>query len=186
MSQPKRRTFPFLPLTIRIETLGGIATPLVLRGTPLPTMRAETFSTASDNQKTVEVNLFMGESSLSQNNLRLGKFKLDGIPPEKRGIPQVRIEFSVDKTCTINARASLEGSELSSERIFPPPQELSDSFISKIIADAELTRTDDEISVRQIEATNRANTLIAQAEESLKLGRNASLSEAIAALGLAL
>lgn len=186
MSQENLRSFPFLPLTIRIETLGGIATPLVLRGTPLPTTRSETFSTASDNQATVEINLLMGESSLSQNNLSLGKFKLEGIPPKKSGIPHVRVEFSVDKTCTITARANLEDSELSSQQTFEPPQEFSDSFIAKILADAELTRTADEASVRQIEVTNRANRLIAQAEERLKLGNNASLSKAIAALGLAL
>jgi hypothetical protein len=186
MSQENLRSFPFLPLTIRIETLGGIATPLVLRGTPLPTTRSQTFSTASDNQTAVEMILLIGESSLSKNNLNIGKFKLDGIPPEKSGIPHVRVEFSVDKTCTITARAILEGSELSSQQIFNPPQELSDSLIAKILADAELLRTDDEASVRQIEATNRANRLIAQAEERLKLGSNDSLSEAIAALGLAL
>jgi len=186
MAQADLRSFPFLPLTIRIETLGGIATPLVLRGTPLPALRSETFSTASDDQKTVEISLLLGESSLSRNNLELGKFKLDGIPPEKSGVPHVRLEFSVDKTCTITARAILEGSELSSEQTFAPPQELSDSFIANIIANAELTRTDDEIMVRQIEAKNRADKLIARAEEQLKLSSNVSLSQAIAALGLAL
>lgn len=186
MSQANLRSFPFLPLTIRIETLGGIATPLVLRGTPLPAVRSETFSTASDNQTAVEISLFMGESSLTQNNLGLGEFKLDGIPPDKQGFPQVRIEFSVDKTCVITARAILEGSELSAEQTFAPSQELSDSFIAKILADAESTRTDDEATVRQIEATNRANKLIARAEEQIKVSRNNRLSEAIAALGLAL
>ena len=186
MSQENLRSFPFLPLTIRIETLGGIATPFVLRGTPLPTTRSETFSTASDNQTAVEIGLLMGESPLSQNDLRLGTFKLDGIPPQESGIPRVRVEFSVDKTCIISARAILEGSELSSKQKIEPPQELSDSFIAKMLANAESTRTDDESSVRQIEATNRANRLIAQAEERLKLGSNASMSKAIAALGLAL
>jgi molecular chaperone DnaK (HSP70) len=78
----------------------------------------------------------------------------------KSGIPQVRVEFSVDRTCTITARAILEGSKHSSEQVFAPPQELSESFIAKILADAELSRKDEESEVRQIEATNRANRLI--------------------------
>jgi hypothetical protein len=186
MSQGNLRSFAFLPLTIRIETLGGIATPLVLRGTPLPAVRSETFSTASDNQSAVELSLLIGESSLTRNNLRLGKFKLEGIPPQKVGVPQVRVEFSVDKNCTMITRAILEGSKLSSEQTFTPPQEFSDSFISKMLADAELNQADDEKLVRQIEATNQANRLIAQAEEQLKIGSNTRLSEAVAVLGLAL
>lgn len=186
MSQENLRLFPFLPLTISVEILGGIATPLVLRGTPLPAVRSETFSTASDDQTSVEISLFLGESSLTRNNLRLGKFMLSGIPPNNQGIPQVRVEFSVDKTCIVTARAILNGSELSAEQIFTPSQELSDSFISDMLAYASSTQTNDEATVRQIEATNRANQLIARAEQLLKLRKNTSISEAIAALGLAL
>jgi len=186
MSQENLRSFPFLPLTIRIETLGGIATPLVLRGTPLPAVRSETFSTASDNQSAVELDLFFGESSLTRNDILLGKFKLDGVPPESQGIPHILVEFSVDKTCRVTARASVKGSNISSEQKFAPTHEFSDSFITKVLADAESTRIADDSMVRQIEAMNRANMLIAKAEERLKTGPNAMLSEAIAILGLAL
>lgn len=186
MSQKNPRTFPFLPLTIRIETLGGIATPLVLRGTPLPAVRSETFSTAIDNQSAVELALFFGESSLTKNDILLGKFKLSGFPPKRKGIPWILVEFSVDKTCTVTARASMKELNISSERKFTPTLEFSDSFINKVLAEAESTRISDDSMVRQIEAINRANTLIAKAEEQLKTGPNAMLSEAIAALGLAI
>ena len=76
------QTFDFLPLTIRLETLGGVATPLVLRGTPLPAKRAETFYTAADEQTSVEVRLLLGERPLVANNIEIGKFKLNGIPAE--------------------------------------------------------------------------------------------------------
>src|SRR5208282_3121329 len=107
MEQVPKRKFEFLPLSIRLETLGGVATPLALRGTPLPTKRSDTFSTAADKQVSVEVELFIGESALARNNIALGKMRLEGIPPSGRGQPQVRIEFSVDATWAVTARASL-------------------------------------------------------------------------------
>jgi molecular chaperone DnaK len=138
MVPAQKRTFEFLPLSIGIETQGGIYTPLVLRGTPLPAKRWETFSTAADNQVSVEVALFLGESLLSENNIPLGKFHLKGIPPAARGKPQVKIEFSVDTSCAVTARAILEGSELRAEQAFYPPEELSDPFIAKTLANAEV------------------------------------------------
>src|ERR1035441_10747680 len=96
MNQHNKKSFEFLPLSVRIETLGGVATPLVLRGTPLPATRSEHFSNAADNQDTVEVSLYFGEHSLVRNNIEIGKFKLDGIPPQKRGVAQIVIEFAVE------------------------------------------------------------------------------------------
>jgi len=186
MPEKKSRTFDYLPLTIRLETLGGIATPLVLRGTPLPTKRSDTFSTASDNQSSVELSLFIGESPLAQNNTPIGKFKLDHIPPGARGVPQVFVEFSVDKSCAIVAKANVKGTAISTEQALSPPEDLSDVFISKALAAAESTQENDEAEILRIEAVSRANNLIVQAEERLKSGSNNKLSEAVAALGLAL
>ncbi len=186
MSKKNQNTFSFLPLSIRMETVGGIATPLVLRGTPLPTKRSETFSTASDNQSTVKVSLFIGERPLSKDNLLLGEFHLNGIPPSPKATPQILIEFSVDQICVVTARATLKGSELFAEQIFSPTQNLTEDYIAKVLEDAESSRMSDDESVRKIEAVNRANTLIAKAEEKLKIGSNSKISEAIANLGLAL
>ena len=81
MKENPSRTFEFLPLTIRIGTLGGVATPLILRGTPLPAVRAERFSTAADGQVSVEVDVYLGESPIVRNNIPIGKFHLEGLPP---------------------------------------------------------------------------------------------------------
>jgi hypothetical protein len=181
-----KRTFGFLPLSIRLETLGGVATPLVLRGTPLPAKRSESFSTAADKQVSVEVSLCMGESPLFRNNIGMGKFHLQGIPPAARGQPSIEVEFSVDTGCSVLARAGVKGAEASAEGAFHPPQELSDDFIAKSLADAESSRGADKAELLRVEATNRARNLIAKAEEQLGRGPNTKLSEAVAALGLAL
>jgi hypothetical protein len=186
MEKMPRRTFDFLPLSIRLATLGGVATPVVLRGTPLPTKRSETFTTAGDKQVSVSVELFLGESALTRNNVALGEMTLEGIPPSGRGQCEVKIEVSVDVSCAIIARASLTGSSLSVEKTFESPEELSDSFIAKVIANAESNRAIDEVELRRVEATTRAKNLITQAEEQLSHGANAKLSEGVAALGLAL
>lgn len=181
-----KRIFEFLPLSIRLETLGGVATPVVLRGTPLPTKRSETFTTAADKQVSISVQLFLGESALTRNNVALGEMTLEGIPPSGRGQCEVKIEVSVDASCAITARASLTGSSLAVEKNFGSPEELSDSLIAKVIANAESNRAIDEVELRRVEATTRAKNLVTQAEEQLSYGANAKLSEGVAALGLAL
>jgi len=186
MEQVPKRKFEFLPLSIRLETLGGVATPLVLRGTPLPAKRSDTFSTAVDEQTSVEVELFLGESPLVRNNVSVGKLKLKGIPPAPRGQPQVKIEFDVSATCAVNVRAGLQGSQLAAEETFDPPENLSDSFIAQALAAAASSRAADEIELARLEATSRAKDLIARAEQQLRDGPDAKLSGAVAALGLAL
>lgn len=186
MAAMSKRTFRFLPLTIRIETLGGVGTPLVLRGTPLPTKRSELFTTAVDNQSSVEVQILMGESALARNNIKLGSFQLQGIPSNSRGVAQIKVEFSVDGTCAVTARASVEAVDVAAEQTFEPQCELTDDYIAKILTGSEPSRADDDNELRQIEAINRANALIAKAEEKLEVGPQPKLSEAIAALGLGL
>ena len=147
MHQRTNRQFSILPLTVRVDTLGDIATPLVLRGTPLPTKRSETFSTAEDNQSSVEVSLSLGERPLTRDNLKLGTFKLSGIPPAGRGLPQIKLEFSVDETCAVIARATLLGSTVSAEQKFDPPCDLTDALIAKTLADAESARAADDAAI---------------------------------------
>ena len=186
MAPARKRSFDFLPLSVRLATLGGVATPLVLRGTPLPTKRSETFSTAADNQVNVETELFLGERPLIGNNIKLGELRLTGIPRASRGQPQVKVEFSVDVTCAITARASLQGTQLFAEETFELPNELTEEFIAKALEDAESSRAADEAELLRVEATNNAKDLIARAEQKLKEGPDAKLNGAVAALGLAL
>ncbi|HEY2361890.1 MAG TPA: Hsp70 family protein [Candidatus Angelobacter sp.] len=185
MVNSKKRNFDYLPLSIRLETLGGIATPLVLRGTPLPATRSESFSTASDQQTSVEIKILMGESSLSRNNLVLGTFRLKEIPKAKRGEAQITVEFSLDKTCALTARATLKGTQLAAEEGFSAP-DLSDDFVKKVLAEAEASRESDEWELARREVKGRAQMLLGEAEERLRAGPNAKLSEAVAALGLAM
>ncbi len=181
-----KKSFQYLPLSIRLGTLGGVATPLVLRGTPLPSKRSEAFSTAKDNQASVELTLWLGESPLISNNIKLGTFQLNDIPPAKAGEPQIAVEFSVDENCSVTARASLQGSNVKAEQKFSSPTDLSEDFVKKILAETEKTREADEAKLKEIEAVNRSNKLIKQAEERLISGPNAALNSAIAELGLAL
>lgn len=180
------RTFRFLPLSIRLETLGGVATPLVLRGTPLPAKRSEIFSTAADNQATVEVSLWLGERPLAKDNLKIGTFQLTGIKPAARGVPQIHVEFAVDSQCAVTARAKVQGTDLQAEQEFRVPLDLSDDTIASILTEAEAARAEDEAQLRHLEAINRANTLVSRAETKLSSGSDKALSEAVAALGLAL
>jgi hypothetical protein len=180
------RTFSILPLSISMETLGGVATPLVLRGTPLPAKRAEVFSTASDEQQNVEVRLLLGERPLADDNTEIGVFHLKGIPQAKRGELKIRVEFNVGKNCAVTARAVVEGTRLSAEQPFPPPVELSDDFIEKKIAEALDAHKTDQAKLQNIEVTNKAKALLTEAENRLSQGSNATLNQKVAALGLAL
>lgn len=186
MAERKRRKFKFLPLTIRLDTKGEVATPVVLRGTRLPATRSDAFTTTEDGQTTVEIALSIGERPLVKGNRRLGSFKLDGISAAKRGERSVKVQFEIDEVCTVTARVKLQGSDLSAERRFELPNDLTDKFIRDTIVEAEENRDADETALRTIEATNRAGDLIASAEERLSKGPDAAINEAVAALGLAL
>ena len=176
----------FLPLSIRMATLGRIATPLVLRGTPLPTTRSEVFSTASDNQASVEIELYMGERPLTDGNVPLGRFVLKGIPPGTRGTPKITVEYSIDTTCVVTARARLESSDVAAESTFESPLDLSTEVVARILGEAEKAKDVDAVALRLAEATARANQLIGQAEQKLRYGSNKEISEEVALLGLAL
>jgi hypothetical protein len=185
-SKQRTQTFKYLPLTIRLDTLGGVATPIVPRGTPLPTKRIETFSSAADAQSVVEVNLWIGERSLAKDNVRIGSLKLGDLPPAPRGTPSIVIEVEVDEHFGVTASARLDGSTLRVEQSFQPPMQLTAAVVTKMLTAAEANAEADERAVRSVEARNRAADLIAQGEQKLRQEANGELSRAIASLGLAL
>lgn len=161
------RTFSFLPLTLRIETLGGIATPLVLRGTPLPARRSQLFSTAIDNQKSVEVRVLVGESPIAKNNLQAQTFNLSGIPEAARGEHQIVVTFEVDQACNVTASATEKSSGRKVAVEFDDVQShLTDNEIRRLLQQAEATRAEDEKLLKFIEAKNKADSVIARAEAS--------------------
>ena len=184
--QKNRRTFAFLPLTVHLETAGGLATPLILRGTPLPAERVETFSTASDNQEVVEVKVLMGESRLASKDVTLGAFKVTGLPVQARGGPQVRVRFAVDRTCVTRVSAEVTGTDIRASQDFSPPEDMSDEAIARMVAEGESAKNQDDQVVAKIEAVNRAQSLIATAESRLKESSDAGISKAVADLGLAM
>lgn len=179
------RRFRYLPLTVRLETVGGVATPLVLRGTPLPATRSQVFSTTADNQTSVQFSLVLGERPLSKHNVPIGTLHLRDIPRATRRV-SISLAITINETCAFTVRASIEDSKLSVEEKFNPPNEFTDEFVAKIIALAGANRASDEASLRLIEATNYANALIARAEERLRVKPDNRISDGIAGLGLAL
>jgi hypothetical protein len=188
------RQFSVLPVSLRIETLGGLATPLVLRGTPLPTERSESFSTASDNQESVLVQILMGESPLAKNNILLSTFQLKDIPKAQRGEPDIRVAYSVDRKCNITATATVNGTEIKVDSEYGDLQQfLTDAKIKALLQQAETHRASDEELVKLIEAKNKAHSTLAKAEALLKENQKSvpkkpdeQLQKAIAAVGLAL
>lgn len=195
-AQNKRtQTFKFLPLTLRIETLGGIATPIVLRGTPLPAQRSQVFSTAADNQKRVEINALLGESPIAKNNIRVQTFHLEKLPKAARGEPQIRITFDVDEACHVAVSAMEKSSVQKVDVEFDDAQpHLTDEEIKHLLQQNEGTRAEDEKLLKLIEAKNRANSVIPKAEAKLREYKDENLTKAeydkiekaLAELGLAL
>ena len=183
----KRRQFKFLPLTIGIETIGGISTPLVLRGTPLPAVRRRVFTTSEDNQGAVEIKVLMGESPIASKNIDIATTVLLGIPKMTRGTPQVQVTFEVNNECNITTQAvetqSLEKIVVVSAVTYA---NLTESSITLTLAKAQSTKFSDYLLLKSIEVVNKAGPLISRAEVILREADHKDISEALAALGLAL
>lgn len=156
------------PLTLSIETLGGVATPLIERNTTIPASKSQTFSTAADNQTQVEINVLQGERPMAADNKSLGKFILDGIPPAPRGVPQVEVTFDIDANgiLTVKAKDKASGKEQSIK--ITGSTGLSKEEIEKMQKDAEAHAKEDEEKKAKVEVRNQADTLIFTAEKSLK------------------
>lgn len=157
-----------IPLSLSIETMGGVATKLVERNTAIPTSRSQVFSTAADNQTSVEIHVTQGERAMANDNKSLGRFNLEGIPPAPRGMPQVEVTFDVDSNgiLTVKAKEKTSGKEQSIR--IEGSTGLSDADIEKMKADADAHATEDAKRKELVEAKNIAEQLIYTAEKAVK------------------
>lgn len=156
------------PLTLGIETLGGVSTPLIKRNTTIPTSASQVFSTAADNQTTVEINVLQGEREMAIDNKSLGRFILDGIPPAPRGMPQIEVKFDIDANGLINVTAKDKASNKEQKITIQGGTGLSKDEIEKMVKDAELNADADKKKKEEIEARNVADSLVYTAEKSLR------------------
>ena len=155
------------PLTLGIETLGGVATPLIERNTTIPTKKSQVFSTAADSQTQVEIHVVQGERPMAMDNKSLGKFILDGIPPAPRGVPQIEVTFDInaDGILNVNAKDKATGREQAMQII--PSSGLSDSEIDRMVDEAEKHAADDTTRKDSVEARNMADSAVYSAEKFL-------------------
>jgi len=156
------------PLTLGIETLGAVSTPLITRNTTVPASKGETFSTAADNQTSVEINVLQGERPMAQDNKSLGRFILDGIPPAPRGVPQVEVTFDLDASGILNVTAKDKATNKEQSIKITGSTGLSDEEVEKMTKEAEEHAKEDEAKKEEIEIRNKADQLVYQAEKSLK------------------
>jgi molecular chaperone DnaK len=159
------------PLSLGIETLGGVFTKLIERNTTIPTRKSEIFSTASDNQTSVEVHVLQGERPMAQDNRTLGKFHLVGIPPAPRGMPQIEVAFDIDANGIVNVSAKDMGTGREQKITITASSGLSKEEIDKMMRDAESHSSEDAHKREEIEARNRLDGLIYQMEKTLNENR---------------
>ncbi|MDR2780257.1 MAG: molecular chaperone DnaK [Synergistaceae bacterium] len=171
------------PLSLGLETMGGVFTRIIDRNTAIPASRSQVFTTASDNQPQVEVHVLQGERAMAADDVTLGKFTLDGIPPAPRGIPQIEVTFDIDANGIVNVTAKDKGTG-KAQHITIQSSRLTDADIDKMRRDAESHEDEDKRKKELIEARNEADTFIYNAEKSLKdLGDKITESEKAAVEG---
>jgi molecular chaperone DnaK len=156
------------PLTLGIETLGGIATPLIQRNTTIPTKKSQVFSTAADNQPSVEIHVLQGERGIASENKTLGRFTLSGIPPAPRGIPQIEVTFDIDANGILHVGAKDLGTGKNQSISIQKPGGLTDAEIERMVKDAELHAEEDRKRKEEVETRNNAEALINASEKTIK------------------
>jgi molecular chaperone DnaK len=156
------------PLSLGIETMGGVMTTLITRNTTIPTRKSEIFSTASDSQTSVEVHVLQGERSLARDNRTLGKFHLVGIPPAPRGVPQVEVTFDIDANGIVNVSAKDLGTGKEQKITITASSGLSKDEVDRMMKEAESHADDDKKRREEIEVRNRADQAVYQSERLVK------------------
>jgi molecular chaperone DnaK len=160
------------PLSLGIETLGGVFTKLIERNTTIPTRKSEIFSTASDSQTSVEVKVYQGERAMARDNRLLGVFQLVGIPPAPRGVPQVEVTFDIDANGILNVTAKDKATNNEQKITITSSSGLSKEEVEKMAKDAEVNAADDRKHKDEIDARNRADSMLYQVEKMLKEHRD--------------
>src|ERR687890_558093 len=156
------------PLSLGIETLGGVMTPLIQRNTTIPTRKSETFSTAADSQTSVEVHVLQGERPLARDNRTLGRFQLVGIPPAPRGVPQIEVTFDIDANGMVNVSAKDHGTGKEQKITITASSGLSKDEVARMMKDAESHAEEDKKRREEIETRNRADQAVYAAEKMMQ------------------
>jgi molecular chaperone DnaK len=160
------------PLSLGIETLGGVFTKLIERNTTIPTRKSETFSTAADSQTSVEIHVLQGERPMARDNRTLGKFHLVGIPPAPRGVPQIEVTFDIDANGIVNVSAKDMGTGKEQKITITSSSGLNKEDIDKMVREAESHADEDRRKREEIEARNKADSMVYQIEKALNENRS--------------
>ncbi len=155
------------PLSLGIETMGGVMTVLIERNTTIPTTKSQIFSTAADNQPAVDINVLQGERSMARDNKQLGLFKLDGIEPAPRGVPQIEVTFSIDVNGIVNVKAKDLKTQKEQSIVIQNSTGLSDEEIDRMVKEAEANKAEDEKKRKDIETRNKAEQMINEIDKAL-------------------
>ncbi|RJQ31228.1 MAG: molecular chaperone DnaK, partial [Peptococcaceae bacterium] len=156
------------PLSLGIETLGGVCTRLIERNTTIPTSKSQIFSTAADGQTTVDIHVLQGERPMATDNKTLGRFQLTGIPPAPRGVPQIEVKFDIDANGIVNVSAKDLGTGKAQSMTITASTNLTEEEVERMVKDAEKCAEEDKKRKEEVEIRNQADSMVYQAEKTLK------------------